>query len=85
MRVADGRQWLIGSHSLAGVHDMKKETVVEGAVTTIKFSNPHGSLSLGVKNPDGTTTEWVMTLGFLVNPSRLAAGHAAILDSANDR
>jgi hypothetical protein len=50
-------------HSLAGVYDMKKETVVEGTVTTIKFSNPHGSLSLAVKNPDGTTTEWVMTLG----------------------
>ena len=50
-------------HSLAGVYDMKKETVVSGTVTTIKFSNPHGSLSLAVKNPDGTTTEWVMTLG----------------------
>jgi hypothetical protein len=42
---------------------MKKETNVEGTVTSIKFSNPHGSLSLAVKNPDGTTTEWVMTLG----------------------
>jgi hypothetical protein len=50
-------------HSLAGVYDMKKETIVSGTVTTIKFSNPHGSLSLAVKNPDGTTTEWVMTLG----------------------
>ena len=25
--------------------------------------NPHGSLSISVKNPDGSTTEWVMTLG----------------------
>jgi hypothetical protein len=50
-------------HSLAGVYDMKKETVMSGTVTTIKFSNPHGSLSLAVKNPDGTTTEWTMTLG----------------------
>jgi hypothetical protein len=50
-------------HSLAGVYHMKKETVASGTVTTIKFSNPHGSLSLAVKNPDGTTTEWVMTLG----------------------
>src|SRR3984893_11836073 len=50
-------------HSLAGVYDMKKETNVEGTVTSIKFSNPHGSLSLAVKNADGTTTEWVMTLG----------------------
>jgi hypothetical protein len=50
-------------HSLAGVYDMKKETEVSGEVTSIKFSNPHGSLSLAVKNADGTSTEWVMTLG----------------------
>ena len=50
-------------HSLAGVYDMKAEKEMAGTVTTIKFSNPHGSLALAVKNPDGTTTEWVMTLG----------------------
>lgn len=50
-------------HSLAGVYDMNKETELSGTVTTIKFSNPHGSLSLAVKNADGSTTEWVMTLG----------------------
>ena len=50
-------------HSLAGVYDMKKETVVSGTVASIKFSNPHGSLTLSVKNADGTMTDWVMTLG----------------------
>src|ERR1700683_3434901 len=62
--------WLLGGsvllqahHSLAGVYDMKKETNVEGTVASIKFSNPHGSLTLSVKNPDGTSTDWVMTLG----------------------
>ena len=50
-------------HSLAGVYDMKKETVMSGTVASIKFSNPHGSLTLTVKNPNGTTTDWVMTLG----------------------
>jgi hypothetical protein len=50
-------------HSLAGVYDMKKETELSGTVTTIKFSNPHGSLALAVKGADGTTTEWIMTLG----------------------
>ena len=50
-------------HSLAGVYDMKKETNLSGTVASIKFSNPHGSLTLTVKNPDGTTTDWVMTLG----------------------
>ena len=54
---------LLAHHSLAGVYDMKKEMEQSGTVTTVKFTNPHGSLAVAVKNPDGTTTEWVMTLG----------------------
>ena len=50
-------------HSLAGVYDMKAEKELSGEVAQIKFSNPHGSLSLDVKNPDGSATEWVLTLG----------------------
>jgi len=50
-------------HSLAGVYDMKKETEVAGTVSNIKFSNPHGSLAVAVKNADGSSTEWVLTLG----------------------
>ena len=50
-------------HSLAGVYDMKKEVELSGSVQTVKFSNPHGSLSVAVKSPDGSTTEWVLTLG----------------------
>ncbi len=50
-------------HSLAGVYDMKKESEMSGAVEKIQFTNPHGSLVLAVKNADGSTTEWVLTLG----------------------
>ena len=50
-------------HSLAGVYDMKKEAEIAGAVESVKFVNPHGSLTLAVKNADGTTTDWVFTLG----------------------
>jgi hypothetical protein len=50
-------------HSLAGVYDMKKETELSGAVEKVQFTNPHGSLTVAVKNPDGSTTNWVMTLG----------------------
>jgi Family of unknown function (DUF6152) len=57
--------WLMASgsleahHSLAGVYDMKKEMEMSGSVEQIKFVNPHGSLSIAVKNPDGSTTQWV--------------------------
>jgi hypothetical protein len=50
-------------HSLAGVYDMKKEAEAAGAVESVKFVNPHGSLTLAVKNADGTSTNWVFTLG----------------------
>jgi len=62
--------WLVAAtgllqahHSLAGVYDMKNEKEMSGTVASIKFTNPHGSLTLAVKNADGTSTDWVMTMG----------------------
>ena len=61
--------WLMGGgslwahHSLAGVYDMKAEKDVSGTVDKLQFTNPHGSLSIDVKNEDGTSTTWVFTLG----------------------
>ena len=54
---------LLAHHSLAGVYDMKKEMELSGSVESVKFVNPHGSLTVAVKNPDGTATNWVLTLG----------------------
>jgi hypothetical protein len=50
-------------HSLAGVYDMKAEKELSGTVDKLQFTNPHGSLSIDVKNTDGTSTEWIFTLG----------------------
>ncbi len=61
--------WLMASgllqahHSLAGVYDMKAEKEVKGTVEKVQFTNPHGSLTIESKNPDGTMTEWTFTLG----------------------
>jgi Family of unknown function (DUF6152) len=61
--------WLMASgllqahHSLAGVYDMKAEKEIKGTVEKVQFVNPHGSLTIAVKNADGTTTSWVFTLG----------------------
>ena len=51
--------WLMASgslqahHSLAGVYDMKAEKELTGTVEKVQFVNPHGSLTITVKNPDG--------------------------------
>jgi hypothetical protein len=73
-------------HSLAGVYDMKKEAEVSGTLTKIQFVNPHGSMTITVKNADGTTTDWVFTTGSAttlaergiskVGPNALKAGEA---------
>jgi Family of unknown function (DUF6152) len=34
-----------------------------GFVASVEFPNPHGSLALAAKNQDGSSTEWVRTLG----------------------
>lgn len=55
---------LLAHHSLAGVYDMKaKEGEISGSVESMKFVNPHGSLTISVKNEDGTATNWVFTMG----------------------
>jgi hypothetical protein len=50
-------------HSLAGVYDMKIEKEITGTVEKIQFVNPHGSMTVAVKNADGTTSDWVFTTG----------------------
>ena len=54
---------LLAHHSLAGVYDMKNQKELSGTVTKLQFTNPHGTLAISVKNDDGSTTEWVFTLG----------------------
>ena len=54
---------LLAHHSLAGVYDMKKEVELSGEVESVKFVNPHGSLTINVKNADGSSTPWILTLG----------------------
>src|SRR5215510_13894452 len=50
-------------HSTAGIYDPAKSGEVTGALTKLQFVNPHGSITVTVKNPDGTTTDWTFTTG----------------------
>lgn len=50
-------------HSTAAIYDPAKEGKVTGTLAKIQFVNPHGSITLTVKNADGTTTEWTFTTG----------------------
>jgi hypothetical protein len=50
-------------HSTAGVYDPGKEGEVVGTLAALRFVNPHGTITVTVKNDDGTTTDWVFTTG----------------------
>ena len=50
-------------HSTAGIYDPGKSGEVTGALSKIQFVNPHGSITITVKNADGTTTDWTFTTG----------------------
>jgi hypothetical protein len=54
---------LLAHHSLAGVYDMKSEKELTGTVKSIKYVNPHGTLTITVKNADGTPVDWTVTMG----------------------
>ena len=53
----------LAHHSLSGVYDIRGAGQLTGVVKKLEFMNPHGVMTLDVKNDDGTTTEWVMTTG----------------------
>jgi hypothetical protein len=50
-------------HSLAGMYALGKEAKVTGAFKAFRLVNPHSSLRLDVKSPDGSTVEWAIVGG----------------------
>jgi len=61
-------------HSLAGAYALGKEAKVTGAFTAFRLVNPHSSLKLEVKDPDGKVTEWAITGGSVTSLARLGVG-----------
>lgn len=47
-------------HSFAAEFDEKKVVKLHGTVTRMEWVNPHAWIHIAVKNPDGTTTEWMI-------------------------
>ena len=71
-------------HSLAGVYDLGKTERATGVVQQLKFTNPHGSLVIDIKNTEGVAKTWNLTTGSInvlttagvsaTGPNRLKAG-----------
>ena len=69
-------------HAVASVYDLNKEIVLQGELTKLNFRNPHSNLLLAVANPDGTTTEWVLTTASLQVLTRAGVNSTSIKPGA---
>jgi hypothetical protein len=82
--------WLVAGgtlqahHSLAGVYDMKGEKEITGTLAKIQFVNPHGSMTIEVKNADGTLTEWKFTTGSATTLAERGIGKSSNVLKAGD-
>jgi hypothetical protein len=71
-------------HSLSGTYDLNKTERATGVIQKVAFTNPHGALTIDVKNAEGVTKTWVLTTGSInvltnagvsaTGPNRLKAG-----------
>src|SRR5687768_937889 len=71
-------------HSLAGVYNLNKTERASGVVQKVAFTNPHGALTIEIKDGEGVAKTWVLTTGSInvltnagvsaTGPKRLKAG-----------
>jgi hypothetical protein len=47
-------------HSFAAEFDRNKVVNLEGTIVKMEWVNPHAWIHVAAKNPDGTTTEWMI-------------------------
>jgi len=50
-------------HAFAAEFDANKPVKLRGIVTKVELINPHSWIHIDVKNPDGTTTSWMVEGG----------------------
>jgi hypothetical protein len=51
------------AHHSTSMYDRTKEVQLDGTVREQLWVNPHSSVTVTVRNPDGTTTDWSVETG----------------------
>jgi len=50
-------------HSFSAEFDAKDHIILKGAVQQVDWANPHASIRLTVRGPDGTSANWEVEFG----------------------
>ena len=50
-------------HAFAAEFDAKRPVHFTGTVTKVELINPHSSIHVDVKSPDGTVNDWMFEAG----------------------
>ena len=50
-------------HSLAGTYDLNKTERATGVIQKVAFTNPHGALTIEIKDREGVAKAWTLTTG----------------------
>jgi len=53
----------VAHHAFSAEFDAKKPVKLRGTVAKVELINPHSWIHIDVKNPDGTTTRWMIEGG----------------------
>jgi hypothetical protein len=51
---------LWGHHSFTAEFDRNKVVNIQGTIVRMEWVNPHAWIHVAVKNPDGSSTEWMI-------------------------
>ena len=54
---------LLAHHSFSAEFDIDKPVTLEGTLTELQWTNPHGWIHMDVKGPDGQVVNWAVELG----------------------
>ena len=61
-------------HSVAATYALGTEAKIQAEFVAFRLVNPHSSLKVNAKNPDGSKTEWALTGGGASALARLGIG-----------
>jgi hypothetical protein len=61
-RIAFWSEPLFAHHNVEETYDTSKEFTVTGKVSEIRWENPHVSLAIDVKGPDGRVVTWQVSI-----------------------